>query len=202
MQPITLTFSLNLFSHILHISFLIICTQPGFMVYRHLHCATFSEEILTAEDVENYETLNEEDYIRLSEQVEVSKERIKEEREELRPDELVQKSFTGEIRNEPKGLTATLLPFQVEGFSWMRHQEVMEEEIRGGILADEMGELGLARCIIFVAPFFRELTSSSMFSIFCALFPRHGKDYPGNSHNTRQSSKVTTCETRYETSAH
>ena len=115
-------------------------TQPGFMVYRHLHCATFSEEILTAEDVENYETLNEEDYIRLGEQVEVSKERIKEEREELRPDELVQKSFTGEIRNEPKGLTATLLPFQVEGFSWMRHQEVMEEEIRGGILADEMGK--------------------------------------------------------------
>ena len=45
-------------------------------------------------------------------------------------------------------LLATLLPFQVEGFSWMRHQEVMEEEIRGGILADEMGELGLARCII------------------------------------------------------
>ena len=149
-QTITLTFSLKLLlisyinsiSH--HSSY---APQPGFMVYRHLHCATFSEEILTAEDVENYETLNEEDYIRLGEQVEVSKERIKEEREELRPDELVQKSFTGEIRNEPKGLTATLLPFQVEGFSWMRHQEVMEEEIRGGILADEMGELGLARYI-------------------------------------------------------
>ena len=143
-QTITLTFSLETFAHILHqFHFSSYTPQPGFMVYRHLHCATFSEEILTAEDVENYETLNEEDYIRLGEQVEVSKERIKEEREELRPDELVQKSFTGEIRNEPKGLTATLLPFQVEGFSWMRHQEVMEEEIRGGILADEMGELGI-----------------------------------------------------------
>ena len=32
-----------------------------------------------------------------------------------------------------------LLPFQVEGFSWMRHQEVKEAEIMGGILADEMG---------------------------------------------------------------
>lgn len=36
-------------------------------------------------------------------------------------------------------LTANLLPFQVEGFSWMRHQEVKCPEIRGGILADEMG---------------------------------------------------------------
>ena len=110
------------------------------MVYRHLHCAVFSEEIHCAEDVENYNTLNEEDYIKLVEQVDISKVKIKEEKEELRPDELVQKSFEGEIRSEPEGLTATLLPFQIEGFSWMRHQEVMEGEIRGGILADEMGE--------------------------------------------------------------
>lgn len=111
----------------------------GYMVYRHLKCATFSEEIVCAEDVEGYEDITEEDYARLAEHVVVSKDRIKEEREELHPDELVQKSFTGEVRSTPKGLTATLLPFQVEGFSWMRHQEVMEDEIRGGILADEMG---------------------------------------------------------------
>ena len=110
------------------------------MVYRHLHCAIFGEEIHCAEDVENYDTLDDEDYVKLAEQVDISKVKIKEEREELRPDELVQKSFAGEIRSEPEALTATLLHFQIEGFSWMRHQEVVEGDIRGGILADEMGE--------------------------------------------------------------
>ena len=136
--------------------------KPGFMVYRHLHCATFSEDIVVAEDVENYSTLNEDDYEKLVQQVEISKERIIEERKELRPDELVQKNFTGEIRSEPEGLVATLLPFQVEGFSWMRHQEVMEPEIRGGILADEMGKRFILVLVEFVyahaSP--SELTSS------------------------------------------
>ena len=111
------------------------------MVYRHLHCAVFSEEIHCAEDVENYDTLTEEDYVKLAEQVDVSKVKIIEERREIRPDELVQKSFQGEIRSEPPGFTGSLLPFQVEGLSWMIHQEkMMEGEIRGGILADEMGK--------------------------------------------------------------
>ncbi|KAL7510045.1 hypothetical protein ACHAXN_006958 [Cyclotella atomus] len=113
--------------------------KPGYMVFRHLQCVVFSENITCAEDVENYDSLKDEDYERLAEQVEVSKAKIKEEMEELEPDELVQKSFEGEIRAEPPGLTANLLPFQVEGFSWMRHQEVKCPEIRGGILADEMG---------------------------------------------------------------
>jgi DNA repair protein RAD16 len=89
--------------------------------------------------VENYADLTDEDYVLLAQQVETSKEKIKEEMEELSPDELVQKAFQGEIRAEPPGLTANLLPFQIEGFSWMRHQEVLEPDIRGGILADEMG---------------------------------------------------------------
>jgi len=55
----------------------------------------------------------------------------KQEMEELRPDELVQKTFQGEIRPHPPGLTANLLPFQVEGFSWMVAQEKRD---RGGIL--------------------------------------------------------------------
>jgi hypothetical protein len=77
--------------------------QPGFMVYRHLICTVFSENILCAEDVEKYDDLADEDYVRLAEQVDVSKEKIKEEMEELEPDELVQKSFEGEIRSEPPG---------------------------------------------------------------------------------------------------
>ena len=113
--------------------------KPGYMVFRHLHCTVFSEEIVCAEDVENYEDLTDEDYVLLAKQVETSKEKIKEEMEELSPDELVQKAFQGEIRTEPPGLTANLLPFQIEGFSWMRHQEVEMSDIRGGILADEMG---------------------------------------------------------------
>lgn len=113
--------------------------KPGYMVFRHLHCTVFSEEIVCAEDVENYADLTDEDYVLLAKQVEISKEKIKEEMEELSPDELVQKAFQGEIRNEPPGLTANLLPFQIEGFSWMRHQEVEMQEIKGGILADEMG---------------------------------------------------------------
>ena len=73
------------------------------MVFRHLHCAVFSENVTCAEDVENYEDLEDGDYERLVEQVEVSKEKIKEEMEELEPDELVQKSFEGEIRSQPPG---------------------------------------------------------------------------------------------------
>lgn len=73
------------------------------MVFRHLQCAVFSENVTCAEDVENYEVLEDDDYERLVEQVEVSKEKIKEEMEELEPDELVQKSFEGEIRSQPPG---------------------------------------------------------------------------------------------------
>ena len=73
------------------------------MVFRHLQCVVFSENTTCAEDVENYDSLKDEDYERLAEQVEVSKAKIKEEMEELEPDELVQKSFEGEIRTEPPG---------------------------------------------------------------------------------------------------
>lgn len=73
------------------------------MLFRHLQCAVFSENVTCAEDVENYEDLEDGDYERLVEQVEVSKEKIKEEMEELEPDELVQKSFEGEIRSQPPG---------------------------------------------------------------------------------------------------
>jgi SNF2 family DNA or RNA helicase len=119
--------------------------KPGYMVYRHLHCAIFSEEIQCAEDVENYHVLEKEDYAKLVEQVRTSQTRIQEEYEELRPDELVQGCFHGEddsMRSEqPRGLNATLLPFQVEGYSWMYHQEVKQGDVRGGILADEMVSL-------------------------------------------------------------
>mmetsp|Transcript_21216 Transcript_21216/g.61748 ORF Transcript_21216/g.61748 Transcript_21216/m.61748 type:complete len:1336 (-) Transcript_21216:330-4337(-) len=113
--------------------------KPGFKVYRHLHCAVFSEDVVCAEDVDGYSDLEPDDHPKLAARVEESKEEIKREMEELEPDELVQVSFQGEIRSSPPGLTANLLPFQVEGVSWMYHQEVKETTTRGGILADEMG---------------------------------------------------------------
>ncbi|KAL7436913.1 hypothetical protein ACHAXH_003095 [Discostella pseudostelligera] len=114
--------------------------KPEYMVYRHLHCAVFSEEIQCAEDVENYDVLEKEDYAELVEQVRTSQTKIQKEYKELRPDELVQGCFNGkDMRSEqPRGLNATLLLFQVEGYSWMYHQEVKQGDVRGGILADKM----------------------------------------------------------------
>ena len=97
--------------------------KPGFRVYRHLPCAVFSEEITKASDVGGWRTLAKADLKRLEERVHESAKELQEENEELQPDELVQAAFAGEIRPPPPGLVANLLPFQVEGFSWMRHQE-------------------------------------------------------------------------------
>lgn len=103
-----------------------------------MHCAVFSEEVATAKDVGGYSKLKRKDYKLLEERVEESKLELQKENEELDPNELVPVSFQGEIRSPPPGLTATLLPFQVEGTSWMYCQEV-NSEAKGGILADEMG---------------------------------------------------------------
>ena len=113
--------------------------KPGFTVYRHLHCTVFADNIEQISDVGGWRRLTAEDQKALEAQVEESKELVKKENEELSPDELVQATFQGEIRASPPGLTASLLPFQVEGHSWMYHQEVAIPEIRGGIMADEMG---------------------------------------------------------------
>jgi hypothetical protein len=120
--------------------------KPGFRMYRHLHCALFSEDIHQAQDVGGWKKLEKQDYEALVLRVEESKMEMEAENEEIQPDELVQVSFQGEIRKSPPGLTAALLPFQVEGASWMYCQEVNVPDIRGGTLADEMG---MVRTIIF-----------------------------------------------------
>ena len=112
--------------------------KPGYQVFKHLRCIVFSEEISCAEDVGGFSKLKSEDYDALVSRVDASASEIKQESEELAPDELVQKEFSGEIRRAPEGLSAELLPFQVEGASWMYHQET-RTDIKGGILADEMG---------------------------------------------------------------
>jgi hypothetical protein len=112
--------------------------KPGYTVYRHLRCTVFGENIRCLQDVGGWRRLAKKDREAVSERVEESKILIEKENQELQPDELVQVEFQGEIRGSPKGLAANLLPFQVEGTSWMVHQEVHVPEIRGGILADEM----------------------------------------------------------------
>jgi hypothetical protein len=113
--------------------------KPGFRIYRHLHCALFTEDINQARDVGGWRKLKKADYEALALRVEESKLEMIKENEEIQPDELVQAAFQGEIRKSPPGLTADLLPFQVEGASWMYCQEVNVPENRGGTLADEMG---------------------------------------------------------------
>lgn len=116
--------------------------KPGYRVYRHLKCSIFSEDIQSIHDVGGYRRLKKGDQKILQDRIEESKLLIKKEQEELQPDELVQTEFQGEIRSTPPGLSisAKLLPFQVEGISWMYHQEKHVSSIRGGILADEMGK--------------------------------------------------------------
>lgn len=112
--------------------------KPGFTVYRHLHCTVFSEQIERLQDVGGWRRLRKADRATVTARVEESKFLVEKENQELQPDELVQVTFQGKTLSPPKGLVANLLPFQVEGMSWMTHQEVHIPEIRGGILADEM----------------------------------------------------------------
>jgi Poly(ADP-ribose) polymerase and DNA-Ligase Zn-finger region len=123
--------------------------KPGYRVYRHLECAVFSEEIEQAEDVGGWKKLRKDDYEALVIRVEESKLEIQKENEEIEPDELIQKAFEGEIRDAPN-MVVPLLPFQVEGHSWMYHQE-MHTDPRGGILADEMGMVSLSITEMYVA---------------------------------------------------
>ena len=107
-------------------------------VYRHVHCAVFSEEIHCVQDIGGWRTIrrkSKEDFEMLCLRVEESKIELEKEQEELSPDELVQVTFQGETRKPPKGLVGNLLPFQTEGVSWMYHQEVKVPDMHGGILA-------------------------------------------------------------------
>jgi len=113
--------------------------KPGFRVYRHLNCAVFDGKVNKFDDVGGWRKLKWADRDALQARIQASILELQQEEEELQPDELVPESFSGELRKPPIGLSADLLPFQVEGSSWMYCQEVNVPEIRGGILADEMG---------------------------------------------------------------
>jgi hypothetical protein len=114
--------------------------KPGFVVYRHLRCAVFPGGVARAEDVVGHGDLSDDDMTALSDRIITSRTLILEEGTEIRPDELVNDTFRMEdvcTRAEPGGLNARLLPFQLEGYNWMRYRETTGAP-RGGILADEM----------------------------------------------------------------
>jgi hypothetical protein len=113
--------------------------KPGYVNYRHLYCATFDDSIEQMSDIGGWRKLKKMDQKALADRLIEAKIVTEKENQELQPDELVQVAFQGETRKAPEGLVAGLLPFQVEGASWMYHQEVNIPELRGGILADEMG---------------------------------------------------------------
>jgi hypothetical protein len=138
--------------------------KPGFTIYRHLHCTIFTEEIVELKDVGGWRKLDQKDCDVLEDRIEESKILIEKENEELRPDELVHTSFQGETRGPPPGLSANLLPFQVEGVSWMHHQEVAVPEIRGGIMADEMGMVSATELILVNNTFIRPVLILFCFS--------------------------------------
>lgn len=123
--------------------------KPGFVVYRHLKCQILPpDEVPDMNGVGGWRRLKESDRDLLEAQVLESARLVEQENEDLDADELVQTAFAGEIRPAPPGLSATLLPFQVEGVSWMYNQEV--GSVKGGILADEMG-MGKVRLVIMHA---------------------------------------------------
>ena len=124
--------------------------KPGYRVYRHLKCAVFSEDIVKIENVGGWKKLNPADLEHLRQRIQESLLEIERENEDLDPDELVQKGFQGEIRETPATFVGTQLPFQIEGQSWMYNQEVHVPEIRGGILADEMGMVCLIVAIFYL----------------------------------------------------
>jgi hypothetical protein len=111
--------------------------QQGFVVYRHLHCAVFPTHIQEGYQLQGYKKMSAQHQKAIDLRLQESVREVQEENAEIQPDELLVPSFQGEMRPAPPGLAADLLPFQVEGQSWMFAQE--HTPYRGGILADEMG---------------------------------------------------------------
>lgn len=113
--------------------------KDKYTVYHHVQCATFPlGEIKRIQDFymwPNIKTIDQEAVLARLEEKRIL---LEKENQALEPDALVQTTYQGATLPPPHGLRSSLLPFQVEGFSWMVHQELHAPEIRGGILADEM----------------------------------------------------------------
>ncbi|KAG5192746.1 P-loop containing nucleoside triphosphate hydrolase protein [Tribonema minus] len=104
--------------------------------WHHLACVV--PHCNTAADIEGYDDLPEEQQQVLQERVDESRGQVDELYQPINPDDLIRKAWDKKAPQPPE-LLSPLLPYQLEGLGWLLHQE-LEEEHRGGILADEMGK--------------------------------------------------------------
>ena len=94
--------------------------KPGYVVWYHLDCATFNPaEFPRGEEVGGYHTLTPEEKEKVDKRVASSAAEYVDDSQEA---SLAPLEFSGPLRLKPGCLTATLLPYQKDGHSWMVQQ--------------------------------------------------------------------------------
>lgn len=115
------------------------CTvfKPSVPQQGHGDISSWSDEAWRASlQIDGLENLSQEDREAVERKALQSKTEADESDKPLNPDDLVRKTWS-DPAEPPEDLLMPLLPFQKEGLGWMLHQEA--SDMRGGILADEMG---------------------------------------------------------------
>lgn len=102
--------------------------------WQHLHCTRIEERENFEEVLYGYEDLSPEDQKTVL--LEITSDNLPDHLKPLDPEDLVKRGKLPEV-NPPKELLRPLLPYQKEGLGWLVRQE--QTDVRGGILADEMG---------------------------------------------------------------
>lgn len=104
--------------------------------WQHLDCTVFPKSIPSVEDIDGFRELSAQDKILVTERFNSSANEVDDDSIPVNPDELVRNAWDQPL--EPSSdLLMPLLPYQKEGLGWMVNQE--QNEVHGGILADEMG---------------------------------------------------------------
>ena len=101
----------------------------------HLHCLVLRVDSI--DEIDGASELSAEHRAALLARVEESREEVDEEAVPVDPDAIVRTEWSAEVE-PPRELLLPLLPYQREGLAWLLHQERVSD-MRGGILADEMG---------------------------------------------------------------
>lgn len=104
--------------------------------WQHLDCTVFPKAISSVDMIDGFQELNAENKKLVIERFDASANEVDDDTVPVNPDELVRKAWDQPL--EPSSdLLMPLLPYQKEGLGWMVSQE--QNEVHGGILADEMG---------------------------------------------------------------
>lgn len=112
--------------------------------WQHVQCTIFPPTMQVCETISGFCSLSPDQQQLIRERLTSSMHEVDPDNIPIDPNELVRKTWSQAM--EPVNeLLMPLLPYQKEGLGWMVNQE--KSAVRGGILADEMGEL----CIFYVA---------------------------------------------------